>query len=187
MSFSLIPKCKQGKCHLCNDGVIKQGRKVGKDFVCMQHYNKQKSEEYTEKSKLNKINSLNSGDTSLDQWFGERHKEMTGECVNCNRPTITKVNPNPKIPLYWKYSVAHILPKSLFHSIATHPLNFIELCYFENSCHTNFDNNGFEYAKEKMPVLWNIIVARFKILYPCIAEDERKKIPDVLLETLKNS
>jgi len=168
MSFSLIPKCKQGKCHLCNDGVIKPGRKVAKEFICLQHYNIEKAKEYTEKSKLNKINSLNSGDTSLDQWFDERHKEMTGVCVNCKHPTITTDPVNPKEPKYWKYSVAHILPKSLFDSIATHPLNFVELCYFENSCHTNFDNNGFKYAKEKMPELWKVIVVRFKLLrtYP---------------------
>ncbi len=35
-----------------------------------------------------------------------------------------------------------------------------------------------------MPNLWNYLVFRFRKIYPAIAEGERSRIPDVLLETL---
>jgi hypothetical protein len=116
---------------------------------------------------------------ALESWFVDRSKEMTGCCVECGKPS-TKGNAK-----YWKFSICHILPKSIFKSVATHPLNFIELCYFENSHHTNFDNNGFEWAKDNMPKAWAKIIARFKLIYPAI--EEKGKIPEVLLAELDAS
>jgi len=113
-----------------------------------------------------------------DQWFIDRSKEMTGKCVECGGKS-TKGDKT-----YWKFSICHILPKRIFKSVATHPLNFIELCHFGESHHANFDNLGFEYAKEKMQKAWVVIVARFKVMYPAIAPEERKHIPDVLLQEL---
>lgn len=117
----------------------------------------------------------------LDLWFIERSKEMTGKCVNCRRPS-TKGDPQ-----YWKFSICHILPKALFPSVATHVLNFIELCFWDESCHSNFDNKGYEWTKEHMPKVWAIVVARFKAMYPSIARAERSKIPDILLQELDSS
>lgn len=116
---------------------------------------------------------------ALDNWFVDRSKEMTGKCVECGGKT-TKGDKK-----YWKYSICHILPKRLFKSVETHPLNFIELCHFGNSHHANFDNLGFEYAKEKMPKAWAVIVTRFRAMYPAIAPEERKFIPDILLQELE--
>lgn len=115
----------------------------------------------------------------LDEWFIERSKEMTGHCVECGEPS-TKGNEK-----YWKFSICHILPKKIFKSIARHPLNFIEWCYFGKSHHTNADNNGFEWIKEHMPISWKIIVHRFKAMYPVIDKSERKNIPDILLQELE--
>lgn len=112
-----------------------------------------------------------------EQWYKDRNKEMTGKCVECGGKS-TKGHFK-----YWKYSICHILPKSIFPSIATHPLNFIELCYFENSHHSNMDNNGYEYVKENMPKSWKIIVDRFREMFPLIKE--KSKIPDILLQEIE--
>jgi hypothetical protein len=69
----------------------------------------------------------------LDRWFKERHKEMTGRCQNCMGKT-------EKDGRHYKCSIAHILPKAYFPSVATHPSNFLELCFYGKSCHTNMDN-----------------------------------------------
>lgn len=112
-----------------------------------------------------------------EQWYKDRNKEMTGRCVECGEKS-TKGHFK-----YWKYSICHILPKSIFPSIATHPLNFIELCYFGNSHHSNMDNNGYEYVRENMPKTWKIIVDRFKEMFPLIKE--KSKIPDILLQEIE--
>jgi hypothetical protein len=46
------------------------------------------------------------------------------------------------------------------------------------------DNMGYKHCKETNPILWGKVVAKFKILYPFIAENEYKFIPDVLLQEL---
>lgn len=109
-------------------------------------------------------------------WYIERSKEMTGKCAECLEKTCKGDSK------YWKYSICHILPKAIFSSVKTHKLNFIELCYFGNSHHSNFDNNGYEYMAEKMPNAWKIVVERFKLMYPYIKE--KSKIPDILLQQI---
>lgn len=110
----------------------------------------------------------------LELWFQDRSKEMVGVCAECGSAT-TKGSKK-----YWKYSICHILPKSIFKSVRTHPFNFIELCYFYNSHHSNLDNMGYEIAKKKMPKAWNIIVGRVAIMWNQISHSEKGKIPDVL-------
>lgn len=145
----------------------------------------EKKKAQNQKSNLNsKIRSLTtsdknkeiiqSKDVELELWYIHRSKELTGFCANCNGVT-TKGDVK-----YWKYSIAHVMAKSTFGSVKTNVFNFVELCYFGNSCHANFDNNGYEYAREKMPLLWKIIIQRFKIMYPHIRE--RSKIPDALIQ-----
>lgn len=109
----------------------------------------------------------------LETWFNDRKPEMTGQCYECGGKTTKD---DVKI---WKHSMAHILAKSIFDSVKTHPLNFVELCYYGNSHHTNFDNNGYEYAKVNMPKTYRLIVYRVSVMYPKIKEKD--KIPDVLL------
>lgn len=115
----------------------------------------------------------------LEEWFEDRSKEMTGKCVECGEKSCKGD------PVYWKFSICHILPKKIFKSVKRHPLNFIELCHFGKSHHNNFDTLGYEWAKEHMPKAWEIIVQRFKIIYPAIVPAERKNIPDILLQELE--
>lgn len=108
----------------------------------------------------------------LDRWFQERREEMTGFCANCGRPSTKNSDQ------YYKFSIAHILPKAYFKSVATHPLNFIELCFFHNSCHANMDHGMLDMSEMRC---FDIILKRFLRMYPHIALDERRRIPDVFL------
>lgn len=129
---------------------------------------KQEAEEKTTKK---------GGGADLDRWFQERRKEMGGQCLHCGGITC-KDNTE-----YYKFSIAHLLPKRLFKSVATHPLNWIELCFWNNSCHTNFDQCTLDITELNC---FDIVIERFVAMYPDIAPKERKYIPDVLLQYVKN-
>ena len=74
----------------------------------------------------------------LDKWFADRKKEMTGVCSNCGKSSM-KFEPDK---FHW--SIAHIIKKSIFKSVSTHPMNFLELCWL---CHQTFDS-GYENAQK---------------------------------------
>lgn len=113
------------------------------------------------------------GSAELNRWFEERHKEMTGLCWHC------QCRSSKYSKTYWKFSIAHILPKKIFNSVATHPLNWIELCFFGNSCHTNFD----QFMLDIMDLnCFDLVIKRFVAMYPDIAPKERRHIPEVLLQ-----
>lgn len=118
--------------------------------------------------------------TELDLWFEARRSEMTGKCLFCGGKT-EKYNDET-----FKRSIAHLLPKrkKMFPSIATNPDNWLELCFYSNSCHTNFDNGMITWDFLKDSKEWEIIVTKFRKMYPNIAEIERKNIPEQLLKTL---
>lgn len=180
-------------CIDCNDGIRKPviaGR--CKAFHYKQHRAKIQLEKQKERNKIRSLHSLQANkeivqekektafvvDKKLEKWFNDRRKEMKGFCV-CGCGSLSSKNDDK----YFKFSAAHVLPKKNFKSLMYHPLNFIELSYW-NGCHTVFDNMGYDYCKNTKPELWKIVVERFKILYPLIAPEEHKFIPDVLLETL---
>lgn len=115
------------------------------------------------------------GGSELDRWFAERRKEMTGLCSHCGDPSC-KNNDQ-----YFKFSIAHILPKNLFISVKTHPKNWIELCFWNKSHHTNFDNKTLDIMELNC---FDEVIEKFVAMYPDIDPKERKYIPDVLLQYL---
>lgn len=133
-------------------------------------------QEAEEKRVETQAKELNPGKgAELTRWFEDRRKEMTGRCRHCGNISC-KQNDE-----YYKFSIAHILPKRIFHSVATHPLNWIELCFWENSCHTNFDNNTLDLIDLNC---FDLIIERFVAMYPSIDPKERKYIPEALLQYL---
>lgn len=112
------------------------------------------------------------GGAELDRWFLDRRKEMTGKCAHCGDKT-TKDSDK-----YYKSAVAHILPKALFPSVATHPLNYIELCFWNKSCHTNFDNHTLDITDLNC---FDEVIEKFIAMYPSIAPKERRRIPQALM------
>lgn len=113
------------------------------------------------------------GGSELDRWFKERRKQMTGICQHCSGKTTKNSDQ------YFRHSIAHLLPKNLFKSIATHPENWLELCYFDPSCHANYDNHTLDFIQLNC---FDDAVKKFAAMYPDIAPKEKKYIPDVLLQ-----
>ena len=113
---------------------------------------------------------------ALDRWFKERRKEMTGICQHCGGKSC-KDNDQ-----YYKFSIAHLLPKNFFKSIATHPDNWIELCHFGKSCHANLDNHMIDLIELNC---FDTVIQKFTKVYPHIAKDELRRVPPILIEYLK--
>jgi hypothetical protein len=130
-----------------------------------------------------------SGGAELQRWFDERRKEFTGKCKHCGgRSFIEAVQREGEDDVafsgrkknhdrYYKHCIAHILPKKLFKSVATHPLNWIELCFWNNSCHTNFDNFALDITELNC---FDEVIEKFIAIYPDIDKKERRLIPEAL-------
>lgn len=115
------------------------------------------------------------GTQELQRWFNDRHKEMKGSCQHCGGKSEKGRNT-------YKCSVAHILPKAYFKSVATHPLNWIELCFYGKSCHTNFDQLSLDITELNC---FDEVITKFVAIYPDIAIAERRRIPQVLLQYIE--
>jgi len=112
-----------------------------------------------------------------ERWFQERRLEMTGRCANCGKPSCKNDDE------YFRFSIAHILAKAYFKSVATNENNWIELCFWgENSCHSQMDNNMLDMIQM---ACWNQIVVKFQLMYPFIDQKEKRRIPYILLQYLK--
>lgn len=105
----------------------------------------------------------------LNHWFEERRGEMTGCCVECGKTT------NKKNDRYYRWSVCHIVPKSLIKSVATNEFNFIELCQLH---HQEYDNT-FDRAAKMM--CFGEIKNKFQLFKHLIPTPELKKVNPHLL------
>lgn len=112
----------------------------------------------------------------LERWFEDRRKEMKGYCLHCNGNTAKRDDK------WYRASVAHILPKRLFKSVATHKSNWIELCMWGNNCHGNYDNNMLDLIDLNC---FDTVIERFVAIYPSIDPKERRYIPEVLLQYIE--
>lgn len=117
------------------------------------------------------------GGNEKDRWFKERRKEMGGKCLHCGEKSCKHQDD------WYHCSICHILPKGLFKSIATHPLNWIELCFWDKNCHAQFDDFKLDITELNC---YDLVVERFIAIYPDIDPKERKYIPDTLLQYVKN-
>lgn len=106
---------------------------------------------------------------ALDAWFKERRKEMVGVCTECGKTTSKN---NDK---YYKWSICHIVPKSLIPSVATNEYNWIELC---QQHHQEFDNT-FDRAAAMM--CFGEVKMKFQIFQKLIPPQELRKVNPHLL------
>jgi hypothetical protein len=121
--------------------------------------------------------TIESDKEELWDWFKLRRKEMTGICSHCGNPSTKKDDDK------FHFSIAHILPKSHFPSVANHPDNWVELCFWGNSCHTNMDNKTLDIIDMNC---FDEIITKFSRMFNDIAPEEKRRIPAILLEYLKN-
>jgi len=116
-------------------------------------------------------------DSELDKWFEERRKEMTGVCANCGGKT------GKDDDKFYRHSIAHILPKrdSMFPSVATVNYNWVELCFWGNSCHSKYDSSWEAAAKMR---IWPFVIHNVNILYPKLTSEEKARLPEVLIQEI---
>ena len=123
------------------------------------------------------------GDSELDLFFIAMRKKMVGKCLFCNCKTEKE---NDEI---YRRSIAHLLPKgkSNFPSVATNDSNWIELCFYQNSCHTNFDNGNITWEFIKDSKEWDIIKEKLLTILPMVSQEERKhKLYSKLIHLIYN-
>ena len=121
-------------------------------------------------------NEPKKGNGELWRWFQSQRSKMKGVCSHC----VSKTQKNDDKTFH--YSICHILPKNLFKSVATNDDNWIELCYYNNSCHSNFDNNMIDIIDLNC---FDEVVEKVTRMYPHIAPEERRRIPAILREYIK--
>lgn len=100
--------------------------------------------------------------TELEKWFDYVATiiRATPFCMNCGEPIDEK---------YFKHASAHILPKSIFLSVSTHPMNFLVLgasC----GCHPEFDHDLDKASEMK---IFPLAVERFKTFEHLILEKHK--------------
>ena len=100
------------------------------------------------------------GGNDQDTWYLLRRYQMKGFCSEAGCTSST----NPKSDEYFRWSICHIVPKSLCPSVATHPENFIELCWQHHSeFDATFDKAAamkcFAEAKRKFELFKDLIPA----------------------------
>ena len=134
-------------------------------------------------------------DGGLDRWFEERMATSDPVCAECGMRADWLLEPQEDLKkaaaykLMWRACQAHILPKKKvygFPSIATNQFNHIvlfpswggHLC----GCHGFYDSNWYNASTMK---IWKTVVPIMKEkLLPLIAENEKKNIPEQILNEL---
>lgn len=113
----------------------------------------------------------------LEHWFHTiqmRHfTEFGGQCMECGAYI-----PNQ----FARHATAHLLPKKLFKSVATHELNYLILgagC----GCHVKTDRVDL-FVKMKV---WPEAARRIKKMLPLLPFDELKYVSSQLLTALDNT
>lgn len=131
-----------------------------------------------EDAKPTKVFHILKPEKSMNIWFQEQRPKMTGICMHCGGPSCKEDD------LFYKHSIAHILPKrpSMFPSVKMHPFNWIELCFWNNNCHGNYDNGTLDMIDLNC---YAAVIERFLIMYPNIAKSERRRIPQQLLQYIE--
>jgi 5-methylcytosine-specific restriction endonuclease McrA len=109
-------------------------------------------------------------DTELDMWFRRRRMQMVGYCSECGRST------NKDSEKYFKWSICHIVPKSICPSVAKNYFNWIELC---QTCHQEFDNTFERASKMKC---FHEAKTKFQLFKELLPPEELRKVNPHLLK-----
>lgn len=104
-------------------------------------------------------------DNSLQVFFEKARRQMVGVCqCGCGRKSQKDDD------TFFKHCICHVFPKSIFESIATDPLVWVERTFWGGH-HTNFDEQGMD----KWPNMadWDDIKEKFHALAPKLTDEER--------------
>lgn len=170
----MLPTSKFGDCSRCpakNTYV----RKRGKDLVCLNCCRIEDTKKQIEKQKTKQAfrailatpenkelaNNQRVPQAELERWFDIIAQDifMKPKCMECGEPIYKP---------YYRAATAHILPKAIFPSVATHPLNYLILnapC----GCH-NLSHRMDTFSKMKV---FTLAVQRFLKFQPQITEKHK--------------
>lgn len=117
-------------------------------------------------SKVRKAQRETDGTEERELWFLFQRQKMTGVCQEggCKEST------NKNNDVYFRWSICHIVPKSLVPSVSTHPHNCIELCWQH---HSEFDAT---FDKASKMQCFAETKRRFELFKHLIPADEMRKI-----------
>lgn len=113
--------------------------------------------------------------TELQQWYERIMFSEEGKCWE----TDERIDKNDKMG--WHGSVAHCLPKNEYPSVATHPMNYMILKMWGGT-HGQYDSSWENASKMKV---WKHACKVFNILYPCLTAEEKRKLPDIIIQEIK--
>lgn len=122
------------------------------------------------------------GDPGLAKWFPERRMEMIGKCFFCAGKTQKWDDDT------YTCSIHHLFEKNdnAFPSVKTHPDNWIEVCHYGNSCHQNIHSGNITWEIMIDSAEWPFILEKVRRIVPCIALNERHRLPDCLRPFIKD-
>lgn len=117
----------------------------------------------------------NGGCTELQKWYDAIMEKEEGKCWE----TGERINKQDR--LGWHGSIAHILPKDLYPSVSTHPLNYMILKMWGGT-HGQYDSSWEAASKMKVwPYALKIIKT---VLAPLLTPEEKRKLPDLIIQEL---
>lgn len=133
--------------------------------------------------------ALNSEDTELQKWYENIMKTEKNQCWETGE-WIDKYEDivvddeivGQKFSMGWHGSIAHILPKNLFPSVKTHPSNYMILKMWGGT-HGQYDSSWLNASKMKV---WGHACKIFNILYPLLTQEEKAKLPEIILKEIKS-
>ncbi len=152
---------KKGRCIDCPEDTPDQYLIAGR---CQNHYWRHQR---TKKAKKPKEIAKRAAKQSLSAWFDMQIMLCANkECENCGTKIIQPSRTN----------IAHILPKSIFKSVATHLNNRWFACW---QCHSDFDNHPIEKVIHMLVV--KKLQKRLQGFYQEISKTEVRRVPEFLL------
>lgn len=112
----------------------------------------------------------------LVEWYAKKIKSCDWICCECGKSCYSSNKD------YQFAAQAHILPKSLFPSVATHEQNYMCLgpaC----GCHGKYDSNWDNASKMKV---WPEALSTMFTLIPLLPVQEYRKLPDIVRVAYEN-
>lgn len=154
---------KVGACQICPSDKAPQPLIKG---LCQLHYWTKARRRTAQKQDVQRMVLQ----PSLRQWYLDAVEQSSWICENCEAPI-------PAFSEEARFSAqAHILPKSIFSSVATHPMNRLHLGnQYGCGCHNLYDLS-FHHAGS-MPV-FSLALERFTLFAPAIHHSEVAHLPE---------
>lgn len=115
-------------------------------------------------------------DTELCHWYEKQMKTSDRICQNCGMSLLFYNESD------WRGSQDHVLEKSLFPSVAINMKNHLVLGKW--CCHSQKHTSAKNFSEMSIfPKAIEII----QYLYPLLTQDEKRKIPEIILTHLKTT